>query len=351
MQRNLPRRRMGGALAMLAMLPAGLWLGAGGAPVRAQGRPRHLVVIPKSSDQLFWDLVRSGVEQAARQAEQAGMNLTLTWRGPAYSGDADAQIRILQSYTRPGVDAILLAAADRSRLLEPVRAAVAAGIPVIVLDSALDGDNHLALVATDNLAAGKQAAREMVRRLAERRDARKDGRADVMVLRTTPGSASTFDRGRAFVEELARLAPAVRVVADEFGGGSPGELRSRATEMLRLHPAVDGIFTVNESSTDGMLRACRAMRAAESARPVFIGFDATPFLLEAVGSGEIAALVVQDPRRMGQVGAQLAFKVMLREWPPATPALRAAPLMIETHLVTRQNMADPLVRQLMCLAC
>ena len=115
MQRNLPRRRMGGALAMLAMLPAGLWLGAGGAPVRAQGRPRHLVVIPKSSDQLFWDLVRSGVEQAARQAEQAGMNLTLTWRGPAYSGDADAQIRILQSYTRPGVDAILLAADDRSR--------------------------------------------------------------------------------------------------------------------------------------------------------------------------------------------------------------------------------------------
>lgn len=337
MGRDLLRRRLSGAIALLAMLPAGWATPAASANARA----RHLVVIPKSSDQLFWDLVRSGVELAAQEAEQAGMNLSLTWRGPAYSGDAEAQIRILQSYTRPGVDAIMLAAADRTRLLEPVRAAVSAGIPVIVLDSALDGDTHLALVTTDNPAAGRQAAREMARRL--------NGKGDVMVLRTTPGSASTFDRGRGFVDELRRIAPAMRIVADEFGGGSPGDLRARAAEMLRQQPAVDGIFTVNESSTDGMLRALRAVSPAR--RPVFIGFDATPFLLEAVGSGEIAALVVQDPRRMGQLGAQFAFKVMAGEWPPASPAMPAAALLIDTHLVTRQNMADPAVRKLMCLAC
>ncbi len=340
MGRDLLRRRLGGAMALLAMLPAG-WAANAATGATAHARARHLVVIPKSSDQLFWDLVRSGVELAAQEAEQAGMNLALTWRGPAYSGDADAQIRILQSYTRPGVDAIMLAAADRTRLLEPVRAAVAAGIPVIVLDSALDGDTHLALVATDNPAAGRQAAREMARRL--------NGKGEVMVLRTTPGSASTFDRGRSFVDELRRIAPAVRIVADEFGGGSPGDLRARAAEMLRQQPAVDGIFTVNESSTDGMLRALRALSPAR--RPVFIGFDATPLLLEAVGTGEIAALVVQDPRRMGQIGTQLAIKVMTGEWPPATPSMSAAPLLIDTHVVTRQNMSDPAVRKLMCVAC
>jgi ribose transport system substrate-binding protein len=338
-----------GTLALLAMLPAG---GGAGAAL-ANGRSRHLVVIPKASDQLFWDLVRGGVEQAVAEAEQAGLKLTLTWRGPAYSGDADAQIRILQSYTRPGVDVILLAAADRARLREPVRAAVAAGIPVIVLDSALDGDAHMALVTTDNPAAGRLAAREMARRLG--------GKGDVMVLRTLAGSASTFDRGRGFVEELRRIAPAIRVVADEFGGGSPGDLRARAAEMLRAQPRVDGIFTVNESSTDGMLRALRVGSAVGSGgaggaggrttRPVFIGFDATPFLLEAIGSGEIDALVVQDPRRMGQLGAQFAFQVMAGEWPPASPAMPAAAMLIDTHLVTRQNMADPAMRKLMCLAC
>ncbi len=334
------RRRLIGTLALLAMLPAG---GGAGAAL-ANGRGRHLVVIPKASDQLFWDLVRQGVEQAAADAEQAGMKITLTWRGPAYSGDAEAQIRILQSYTRPGVDMILLAAADRTRLREPVRAAVAAGIPVIVLDSALDGEAHMALVTTDNIAAGRLAARELARRLG--------GKGDVMVLRTLAGSASTFDRGRGFVEELRRVAPAMRVVADEFGGGSPGDLRARAAEMLRAQPRVDGIFTVNESSTDGMLRALRAGGpGGRTTRPVFIGFDATPFLLEAVGSGEIDALVIQDPRRMGQIAAQLALQFLAGDRGAPISLSNAAPVLIDTHLVTRLNMADPTVRQLMCLAC
>ncbi|MGY0195229.1 substrate-binding domain-containing protein [Leptothrix sp. BB-4] len=335
MTQDLPRRRACGALAMLALLPAG----AVAAVADMAGRPRHLVVIPKSSDQLFWDLVRSGVEQAVSEAEKAGAKLLLTWRGPAYSGDAEAQIRILRSYTRPGVDVIVLAAADRTLLRDPVKAAVAAGIPVIVVDSALDGDAHLAQVTTDNLAAGRQAAREMARRLS--------GKGDVMVLRTLPGSASTFDRGRGFVDELRVIAPGIRIVADAFGGGSPGDLRARAGEMLQAHPAVDGIFTVNESSTDGMLRALRSV--VRQGRPVFIGFDTTPFLLEALGSGEIAALVIQDPRRMGQLGAQLALRLIAGEHPSNLQPI--APLLIDTHLVTRQNMADPAVRKLMCLSC
>ncbi|WP_165396738.1 substrate-binding domain-containing protein [Sphaerotilus mobilis] len=329
-------------MALSPLLPAG----AGVAAVQAGERKRHLVVIPKASDQLFWDLVRSGVEQAVAEAGRAGRDVGLTWRGPAYSGDALAQIRILQSYIRPDVDAIVLAANDRTRLLEPVQAAVAAGIPVIILDSALDGDAHSALVATDNLAAGRQAAREMARRLG--------GKGDVLVLRTLAGSASTFDRGRGFVEELGRIAPTVRVVADVFGGGAPGDLRARAGELLRNHPDVDGIFSVNESSTDGMLRALRSV--ARPRRHIFIGFDATPFLLDAVGSGEIDALVIQDPRHMGLLGARLAISLMsdVRPAPasaPLPPGMANKKFTIETRLVTRENMAQPDIRQLMCLTC
>jgi ribose transport system substrate-binding protein len=116
----------------------------------AAGKDINVVFIPKSRDQDFWIFMREGVDRAIREAG----NVTLTWRGPAYNDQVDAQIQIVQRYTRPDVDAIVLVPTDRVRLMEPVRQAAALGIKVIVVDSALDGGDYLNFIGTDNYAAG-----------------------------------------------------------------------------------------------------------------------------------------------------------------------------------------------------
>lgn len=310
-----------------------VWACAGlmGPVAHGADRPLHLVFIPKASDQVFWDLMRTGVEEAIRESG----NVNLTWRGPAYSGDTDSQIRILEAYTQPGVDAILITASDRERLVEPIRAAADRGIPVIVVDSAVNGDRHRAFITTDNEAAGRQAARQMAALLAKQ--------AQVLVLRTLPGSASTDARGRGFVDELKRRAPTVTIVADVYGGGSPGKLRSQASDLLRQWPQVDGIFTVNESSTDGMLRAVRS--AGRAGQVKFIGFDATPFLLDGLANGELDALVIQNPRKMGYLAVKAALDLIHQR--PRNPAT----IYTETHLVTRLNARQPDIQRLMCVQC
>ena len=297
----------------------------------AADRPLNIVFIPKSSDQVFWDLMRVGVDRAVREEG----NVKLTWRGPAHNDDTDSQIRILQAYTLPGVDAILITPTDRARLVEPIRAATAMGIKVIVVDSGLDGSYHSNMVATDNLHGGRVAAKRMAELL--------NNQGRVMVLRTVAGSASTDERAEGFIAYLKENAPKVSIVADVHGGGATGKSHNSAVEMLAKNTAIDGIFAVNESSTDGMLRALRERGMA--GKVAFIGFDSTDQFIKALDTGEIQGLVLQNPQQMGYMGVKAALA-----------AVRNAPvkektIYTDTTLVTRENVRAPEIQKLMCARC
>ena len=263
------------------------------AAASCQEKRPSVVFIPKSSDQVYWTFMRNGVDRAI---EESG-SIALTWRGPSTNNDTDSQISILKLYSRPGVDAIVIAPTDRERLEEPIRQAAALGIRIIVVDSAVNGDAHHYFITTDNYGAGQLAAKHLAKLLG--------ARGQIAVFRTVAGSASTDDRANGFVDYLAENCPQMEIVADTYGGGSRGELMHNAALVLDQHQRIDGIFAVNESSSDGVLRALISKGLAGKKR--FIGFDATDYLLEALSRREIDGLIVQDPRRMGYLGIKAAL--------------------------------------------
>jgi ribose transport system substrate-binding protein len=286
-----------------------------------------IVFIPKSRDQVFWTFMRQGVERAMREDG----HVKLTWRGPAHNDDIDSQIDILRIYSKPGVDAIIIAATDRSRLLPSVEQAAALGIKIVAVDSALDGKAHTNLITTNNYAAGRLAAERLAGLL--------NREGYVAVLRTIQGSAPTDDRADGFLDYMRKHAPRIKVIADEYGGGTRGKAARSAVLLLEKHPRVDGIFAVNESTSDGMLRALR--QAGLAGKKKFVGFDTTDFLLEGLGKQEIDGLVVQDPRQMGY----LAMKA-------AVAAARGAPIkeqtiLTDTVLVTLDNFRNPEIQTLL----
>jgi ribose transport system substrate-binding protein len=297
----------------------------------AQERMLNVVFIPKSSDQVFWDLMRKGVDRAVHEDGA----VKLTWRGPAHNDDTDSQIRILEAYTRADVDAILITPTDHARLLEPIRAATAIGIKVVVVDSALDGSYHVNMVATDNRRAGQMAAKMIAELLG------KQGK--VMVLRTVAGSASTEERADGFIAYLKENAPRIRVLEDVHGGGSVGKSRHSALQMLQKNPSVDGVFAVNESSTDGMLRALRDKGLASKVK--FVGFDSTALLNQALEKQEIQGLVIQNPQQMGYMAVKAALAAA-RNVP-----MKDKMIFTDAMLLTRENMKSAEIKQLICVRC
>ena len=99
-------------------------------------------------------------------------------------------------------------------------------------------------------------------------------------------------------------------------------MQAIATEMARVAAqrgvnqfagSVDGIFTPNESSTEGMIAALKGAEIAGKVK--FVGFDANPDLIKAVEDGTVHALALQDPFNMGYLSVKHAVGHLKGEKP------------------------------------
>lgn len=289
----------------------------------------RVAVIPKGTTHEFWKTVHAGVKQAAQEE-----GIDAVWKGPLKEDDLKAQIELVQSFVAQRVAAIVLAPLSDKALLGPVKAAKSSGIPVVIFDSALQGEEHDALVATDNLAAGRLAAEEMQKVLG--------GKGKVVVLRYLEGSASTMEREKGFLDTIRKVT-GIEVVSDnQYGGATTESAFSTSETLLSARQAatggVDGIFAPNESTTFGMLLALRKANLAGKIK--FIGFDASDKLVEGVRQGHLHALVLQNPRKIGYMALKRAAQLLRKE--PVERRFDTG-----AQLVTRDNLDDDGVRELL----
>jgi ribose transport system substrate-binding protein len=255
--------------------------------------PLRLAVIPKGTTHEFWKSVHAGAVKASRE-----VGVDIVWKGPLKEDDLKGQIDVVDSFVAQGVSGIAVAPLSDKGLSASVHGAVAAGVPVVIFDSDLQGTDHSSFVATDNVAAGRLAGEELARRLG--------GKGNVIVLRYQEGSASTQHREQGFLDAL-KAHPDMHVVSDNQYGGATTESALATSENLLAAEkvasgAVDGIFTPNESTTFGMLLALKKANLAGKVH--FVGFDASDKLVHAVEEGGIDALVVQNPFNMGYLAVK-----------------------------------------------
>jgi ribose transport system substrate-binding protein len=298
--------------------------GGGGSP----GKRINLAVIPKGTTHEFWKSVHAGAVKAARE-----LDVDVTWKGPLKEDDLKSQIDLVQSFTAQRVSGIVLAPLNDKALVASVNAATGAGVPVVIFDSALSGGKPVSFVATDNRAAGGLAAARL-RELSP-------GPGKVVVLRYQEGSASTQEREEGFLAGLA-ARPDLQVVSSNQYGGATTESAFNAAERVLLAQnaagsGVTAVFTPNESTTFGMLLALQKSNLAGKLR--FIGFDASDKLLAAVEGGQIDALVLQNPFKMGYLSVT-ALVEHLRGKPVAPRTDTGA------QLVDAKNLKQPEIREL-----
>jgi ribose transport system substrate-binding protein len=269
--------------------------GTTGGSTAASGKALTIAVIPKGSTHSYWLGVHEGANTAA--AELKGV--TIDWQPPVREDDKDAQIQIMETAINKNDDGIVLAPLDRKALVTPVNEAVKAKIPVAIIDSDLDGTGFISFIATDNYKGGQMDADEMAKLL--------NGKGDIVVLRYEVGSASTEAREKGFLDEIAKT-PGIKVVSEnQHGGATVDSAQSASESLLSTHVKggsldIQGIYCPNESTTFGMLRTLESLKVAGKVK--FVGFDANDSLLAAMKKGEIDALVVQNPRKMGYLGVK-----------------------------------------------
>src|SRR5271170_6591881 len=114
-------------------------------------------VIPKGTTHEFWKSVHAGAVKAQRELAGKGFKIDLIRKGPLREDDRDQQIQVVENFITRRVSGIVLAPLDSQALVNPVVSAAQSGIPVVVIDSALNTDKYVSFVATDNFKGGQMA--------------------------------------------------------------------------------------------------------------------------------------------------------------------------------------------------
>jgi ribose transport system substrate-binding protein len=296
-----------------------------------------LAAIPKSNGGEYWETVERGARRAA-----AELGVTLKWEGTVTETEIAEQNKIIENMVNLGVNGIALAPLNKKATRREVESAVAAGIPVVIFDSAVDGTAQSSFIATDNQQGGVIGGKELVRLIGDKKG------ASVMCMRFVQGTGSTEARAEGFIETAK--AAGYTVAADPYPDtGTIEGCKTAAANTLEQFVKdgslnLDGIFAANLYSTLGVASALDDLRKAGIKVNVrFVGFDTSKRLVEDLQGGTIDALVAQNPEKMGYLAIQTLYKVVNKQPVPA---------MVDTGtvLVTKDKLAnDAEVRKLVGL--
>lgn len=251
--------------------------------------------------------------------------------------DREGQIKVVENFVTQQVDALALAPLDDQAMIRPVKEAHDAGIKVVIWDSGLDpsADSYRdSFVATDNFAAGEKCGKALAELMG--------GKGKAILLRHMVGSASTTKRAEGFLKGLKEHGPEIELLSsDKYAGATVEESQEAANNLLnQFADEVDGIFTPNESATEGMMAAMKDAGIAGKVK--FVGFDGNDAILKGVEDKVIHAVCLQDPFNMGYLAVKHAVAHLKGEPVDKVVDTGSVILTLETLAEPRmQELVDP----------
>ncbi len=286
---------------------------------------RLIAVVPKSSAHLFFVTVHAGVDTAAKE-----FGVRISWNGPNDETDHNRQIQIVDAFVAQRVDGMAISATDEHALAAPVERAIQAGIPVTIFDSGVAVKGYVSWIATDNAAAGTEAARRLSALL--------NRKGKVGMVMQKPGGTSTVLRERAFERTMAREFPNITIAARQYGMADAAKSRAAAENILTAHPDLGGIFASSEAASLGAIQAIRSRELSEKLR--LITFDTSDSHVKALRDGTIDVMMVQDAFRLGYE----AVKSLSDKLNGLTPLHQ---IDVPARAIVREDLGKPAVRELL----
>lgn len=225
----------------------------------------------------------------------------------------------VEEFASSKVDLIIISPKEAQPLTEPVAKAMAAGVPVIVLDRALLGDKFTCFIGANNKKIGKAAGEWIVKALGS-----KGNVVELMGLQTsTPGQ----DRHSGFLEGIA--GSEIKVIFSADMKWLEPDARKEMESALSRFDKIDLVYGHNDPGAHG---AYLAAKAAGRADIKFVGIDALPQEGVAYVSQGILDATFQYPTG-GAEAIDTALKILKGEPVPKE-------IVLGTRLFDKSNVAQ-----------
>lgn len=205
--------------------------------------------------------MNADIEQAAKQHP----NLSVLFKDA--QNDSLRQRAQVEELVAQKIDLLIISPKEAAPLTKPVADVHAKGIPVIVLDRAVEGSAFTSFIGADNRRIGREAGKWAVRLL--------EGKGNIVELKGLMTSTPGQDRNRGFREGLALdQHPDLHVVFEADMEWLEPKARREMESALSAHDSIQLVYAHNDPGAHGAYLAAKA--AGREHEMKFIGIDALP---------------------------------------------------------------------------
>ena len=209
-------------------------------------------------------------------------------------GDANRQLEQVNSFIARKVDGIIVVPKDAKTALPMIKAASAAGIPIVLYNRPADTSNaKAAAVVADNYAITKNTVTYMAEQ------ARATGRKHkAMVLIGDLGDINAVERRRGFQDAVKSYGDVIEVVAEVPTEWNQEKALAGVTNALQAHPDISFIFTSSDFLFPSIVSALKAAgkykKVGEEGHVLLGGFDGDATAYQMLLDSYLDADGVQD---------------------------------------------------------
>jgi ribose transport system substrate-binding protein len=269
----------------------------GRGPVGIAHAAKHykIVLVAGISSDPFYITMGHG---ASAEAKKEGA--TVQYSGSSQAFSPATQIPYLNAAIAAKPDLILIAPTDVVALYAPIKAAVAAHIPVVLVDTTLkDPSIAITSVSSDNVGGGAKVCDALAQVIGKK--------GKVAIINTQPGVSTVDQRVQGFNAEIKKY-PNMKNIASIYATDSPTKAATFAKALFTAHPDLAGVFATNTNTGAGVYAAAQEAHIAGKLK--LVEFDAEPVEVQGLKKGVISALVSQDPYSIGVLGVKYGIEYL-----------------------------------------
>ena len=293
--------------------------------------PYNIPVIIKATDSDYWQILASG---ALRFMEDHPGLVDVTIHGPPSEADIALQVDILESLLLTRPDAIVIASTSSTATVPAVEGAYG-DIPIVTLDNRLATELFVSFLATDHGIASAMVADRMVE-MWEREGIDPSGQS-VVVISSMPGTAVNTARTNGFRNRMLELVPDIVLLETQYAMNDIALAADIANDLILANPNLIGIFGDNNHMGVGIAITMEALGRQDI---VTFAFDANQQQVDAIHTGYLDGIVVQDPFGMGFNGVEFAIRYIRGESLPHE-------VVVPITLVTIENINNPDIQEML----
>lgn len=259
----------------------------------AQEKPTF-ALIQINQQALFFTQMNEGAQKAA---DAAGANLVIF----NANNDPAAQNNAIETYIQQKVNGLIVVAIDTNGIMPAVKAADAAGIPVVAIDAILPAGPQKAQIGVDNEGAGKLIGEHFVKYVNDQMG----GKAKLGIVGALNSTIQNV-RQKGF-EAVVKTASGVTMAGVVDGRNTQDAALAAAENLITANPDLSAIYATGEPALLGAVAAVESQ--GKQGQIKVVGWDLTASAIKGIDAGYVVGVIQQDPAGMGATAVATLAKI------------------------------------------